>query len=450
VPTDPIAFIQELRFQDLPPSVVEQACRCLLDLAGVAAAGSTTAMSRIACDHAVEYLASPTRPARLLFDGRAAGPVGAAFAGAATIDSFDAHDGHALTKGHAGVAVLPALLAFADSGPTPDGREFLTALVLGYEIATRAGINLHATAVDYHTSGAWNALGAAAIGARLLGLNAAQTREALGIAEFHGPRSQMMRCIDHPTMVKDGSAVGAAAGVSAALLASASFTGAPAVTMIDDQEHPLWGDLGDCWRISEQYFKPFPVCRWAHPAVQVALDLRDLNSQNRSTMADIDHLEITTFHAATRLATRHPATTEQAQYSLPFAVATAFVHGTITAAHLETPQQAHPDVTRLSATMKLQESTIYEQQFPAQRHAHGELILRDDHHLHVGPTTARGGPDQPLTNDDLTTKYHTLTDGILSPECTTALQETVHSLSTGSNTQILLENILKSPIPGPA
>jgi len=167
-------------------------------------------------------------------------------------------------------------------------------------------------------------------------------------------------------------------------------------------------------------------------------------------MADIDHLEITTFHAATRLATRHPATTEQAQYSLPFAVATAFVHGTITAAHLETPQQAHPDVTRLSATMKLQESTIYEQQFPAQRHAHGELILRDDHHLHVGPTTARGGPDQPLTNDELTTKYHTLTDGILSPECTTALQETVHSLSTGSNTQILLENILKSPIPGPA
>ncbi len=443
MPTDPIAFIHDLRYEDLPPFVVEQAYRCLLDLTGVAAAGSTTAMSRIASGHAVENLASQTHPARLLFDGRSASPVGAAFAGAATIDSFDAHDGHALTKGHAGAAVFPALLAFADSGPTPDGREFLTALVLGYEIATRAGINLHNTTIDYHTSGAWNALGATAIGARLLRLSPAQTREALGIAEFHGPRSQMMRCIDHPTMVKDGSAAGAAAGVSAALLASAGFTGAPAVTMSDDQQHPVWGDLGDCWRINEQYFKPFPVCRWAHPAVQVALDLRELHARTGTTVADIDNLDITTFHAATRLLTRHPKTTEQAQYSLPFAVATAFVHGTITAAHLATPQQAHPDVARLSTIMRLQESPTYEQQFPAQRHAHGELILRDGIRLHVGRTTARGGPDQPLTNDELTTKYHTLTDGILSPECTTTLQETVHSLSAGGSTQILLDNTLK-------
>jgi hypothetical protein len=37
-----------------------------------------------------------------------------------------------------------------------------------------------------------------------MGLDRRVTREALGIAEYHGPRSQMMRCIDHPTMVKDG------------------------------------------------------------------------------------------------------------------------------------------------------------------------------------------------------------------------------------------------------
>lgn len=60
-------------------------------------------------------------PARPLLDGRVASVAGAAFAGAAAIDSFDAHDGYALTKGHAGVAVLPALLAFADAGPGPDG-----------------------------------------------------------------------------------------------------------------------------------------------------------------------------------------------------------------------------------------------------------------------------------------------------------------------------------------
>ena len=49
----------------------------------------------------------------LLFDGRRASTAGAAFANASTIDSFDAHDGHPLTKGHVGVTVVPALLAFA-------------------------------------------------------------------------------------------------------------------------------------------------------------------------------------------------------------------------------------------------------------------------------------------------------------------------------------------------
>ena len=39
------------------------------------------------------------------------------------------------------------------------GAEALMLVTLGYEIAGRAGLALHATVSDYHTSGAWNALG---------------------------------------------------------------------------------------------------------------------------------------------------------------------------------------------------------------------------------------------------------------------------------------------------
>ena len=152
--------------------------------------------------------------AGLMFDGRRVSLVGAALANGMTIDAFDAHDGHVLTKGHAGAAVLPGALAFAEAaGGSIAGQDFIADLVVGYEVAIRAGIATHRTAPDYHTSGSWNALGVAAIGARRLGLDAAQTREALGIAEYHGPRSQMMRCIDFPTMVKDGSGWGAMTGV---------------------------------------------------------------------------------------------------------------------------------------------------------------------------------------------------------------------------------------------
>src|SRR3546814_7559887 len=78
--------------------------------------------------------------------GRRVAPQGAAMAGAGSIDAIDAHDGHRLTKGHAGVTIVPALLAFCDEMAPCDGAEFLTRLVLGYEIATRAGIALHRTA----------------------------------------------------------------------------------------------------------------------------------------------------------------------------------------------------------------------------------------------------------------------------------------------------------------
>ena len=162
--TDALDFLLEASFGSLPPAVVAQTKRCLLDLIGVAAAGRQTALAAIACDFAARHLgaASADWSARLLLDGRPASAPGAAFAGAAIIDSFDAHDGHALTKGHAGVAVFPAALAFHQLRPAPDGRSFLADLAVGYELAIRAGIALHATAADYHTSGAWNALACAA------------------------------------------------------------------------------------------------------------------------------------------------------------------------------------------------------------------------------------------------------------------------------------------------
>jgi 2-methylcitrate dehydratase PrpD len=187
-----------------------------------------------------------------MFDGRRVSPPGAALAGGMTIDSIDAHDGHPLTKGHAGAAVLPSVLACADcadDGEAIAGHELLTVLVVGYEIATRAGLALHATAADYHSSGAWSALACAAVAARLLRLDQAATGHALGIAEYHAPRSPMMRCIDHPTMVKDGSGWAAMAGVDAAYLAADGFTGSPARSSSAEwtTSGRTWGHAGGSW-----------------------------------------------------------------------------------------------------------------------------------------------------------------------------------------------------------
>lgn len=363
-------------------------------------------------------------------------------AGAGSIDALDAHDGHRLTKGHAGVTVVPALLAVGDEAARCDGAEFLTRLVLGYEIATRAGIALHRTAADYHTSGAWNALAAAAIGARALRLDDGQTAHALGIAEYYGPRSQMMRVIDHPTMLKDGSTMGAMAGVSAALLAAAGFTGAPAITMTDAAVADIWNDLGQRWRIEEHYVKAYPVCRWAQPAVEAVLTLARTEG---FAPEQVHRVCIHSFTEAVRLTTRRPDSTDAAQYSLPFPVAAALVHGRLGVAEIEGPGLADPRVLALSEAMELVEEPDYVRRFPAERWAHAVIELDDGRVLKSPPCPARGDPEAPFCDAELLEKFYGLAEPVLGRARSEAIADGCQAIDRTTNLDRFLESVVTAP-----
>ncbi|WP_051478385.1 MmgE/PrpD family protein [Arthrobacter sp. H5] len=187
-------FIHGVSGQDLPADVLQQARCCLLDLIGVTVAGTAAPLSQIIRDHAYRQAGGSAQSSRLLFDGRRVGASYAALANAGTIDSMDGHDGHRLVKGYAGATALPAVLAFIDQRSLTTVEDLQAGLIGAYEVSLRAGIVLHRTAADYHSSGAWNAVGAAAVGAaavgaRLLRLNPEATRHALGIAEYSVPRA---------------------------------------------------------------------------------------------------------------------------------------------------------------------------------------------------------------------------------------------------------------------
>jgi 2-methylcitrate dehydratase PrpD len=410
-PTDLCGFIHRTTWADLPGGVRAQAVRCLLDTLGTAVAGRATDLSRIVHDFAAETFAG--RGARLWQDGREVSPPGAALANGMTIDSLDIHDGHPLTKGHAGAAVVPAAFAGLGLGSgVVSGEEFLTAVAVGYEVALRAGMALHATAADYHTSGAWNALGCAAVTARRLGLADGPTLHALGIAEYHGPRSPMMRCVEHPTMLKDGSGWGAMAGVSAALLARRGFSGRPAATVEGGDCGRFWESLGSRWEVLHQYFKPHAVCRWAQPAVEGALELRD---RYHLVADDIARIRIATFHEATRLAVRAPRTTEEAQYSLPFAVAAALVFGTLGAEQVTGSALTDPRVLRLVGLIDLCEDPELNTPFPALRLAHVSIETADGERRQVRHARPRWDAVEPPSERELLDKFRRLTRHLPGP-----------------------------------
>jgi len=434
-------FVHDTKLAGLPDDVVAFAKRCILDLLGVGAGGATTPLSAIIRDHAADQFGPANAAARMIFDGRTVSPAGAALAGGMTIDALDAHDGHKMTKGHVGCGVLPAALACLQAEGIEDGGALLETVVVGYEIGSRAGIALHRTVDDYHTSGAWVAVACAAIGARVLGLDAATTREAIGTAEYHGPRSQMMRCIDFPTMVKDGSGWGALAGVSAAYLARDGFTGAPAITVEGAEVADLWDDLGSRWRILEQYFKPQPVCRWAQPPVEAVLALK---REYGFAGDDVDHIHVVSFHEAVRLATRRPTNTEEAQYSLPFPTAAAAVSGRVGTEEVSGAALHDPAILRLSDSMTMDEKDAYNDAFPARRIGEVTVVLKDGRELASGPMEARGDPEAPLDDAEIRAKYHALADGPLGVERAAAIEGRVDALDRNAGLADLLAEITPS------
>lgn len=416
-------FLSELRWEDVPERVQARVRFLLLDLLGTALAGTGTELHAAVLRYATRNLAGDH--ARVLFSGVTLSPEGAALVGAMTIDSVDAHDGHRLTKGHVGCGVLPALLTILDDRQvTLSGEDFLMYLAAGYEIGTRAGIALHRTASDYHTSGAWIAVCVAAISGRLMGLSPDVYAHALGIAEYHGPRSQMMRVIDHPTMLKDGSGWGAMTGISAAALADAGFTGAPAITVLAPEVSDIWGTLGAEWEVLNQYIKGFPVCRWAQPSVQAALDLTRVRPLRAE---DIVSVEIETFHEGTRLFKGVPSTTEEAQYAIGFPVAAALLRGRVGVAEISRSAFCEPDLRALCEGLSFKENDAFNALFPAERWARLSVRLSSGEVLTTPATQAKGDPETPYTEAEITAKFYDL-----AGEATTRPQlEAIHAAVMG-------------------
>ena len=399
---------------DIPKSTFEMAATLLIDTIGVAAGAANLDAARIARDHAFAFHNAVAKDSKayMIFDGRRTSIPGAAFAAATQIDNLDAHDGYNPTKGHIGCAVVPALFAFAEAQPDLSALDALSALIISYEVAARAAVAMHATVCDYHTSGAWNALGVAVLGCRLRGATSDQLRQALGIAEYHGPRSQMMREIANPTMLHDGSGMGALVGSMAALLALDGFTGAPAITVESDIVENFWSDLGTVWTIEQNYIKPYPICRWAHAALDA---LSGLMQSHSFSADDVMSIEVNTFAEAAALFADIPTTTSQAQYSLPFAMAVMMVHGKIGPANISGAGLSDWKVTEVLPRIKLCENERHSSRFPAARWSDIIIKLKDGTCLKSGDVQARGGPEEPMEMSEVQAKFRMMTDKLPEP-----------------------------------
>jgi len=401
-------FILETSWETLPETVRHQAKRALLDLFGALLAGVGTPVGDLMADFCTEQYGGTE--ATLLVSGRKASAVGAALANGFFQNALDIDDGYRPTKGHPGACVLSVILAAAERrGEATTGREFLCALIVGYELGIRAALIRHATYACYHSSGSWGAVSGAGAAGKLLGLDRDALRRAMGCAESHAPICPMMKGIDRPCMVKDGIGWGAGVAMASVLMAQRGFTGIEPL-FADAPDPSLVSSLGRQWLLMGLYHKPYAACRWAQPAVAGALKVA---SEHRLAPEEIAKVRVRTFVAATRLSRAHPRNTEEAQYNLAFPVAAALVDGEVGPRQVLPPRLHAPEILSLMDRIEAVAEEEFEAEFPGKARGAVEVETTEGRVFFSGVMDARWEPPQIPTDAELEAKFLWLVQPVL-------------------------------------
>jgi 2-methylcitrate dehydratase PrpD len=193
------------------------------------------------------------------------------------------------------------------------------------------------------------------------------------------------------------------------------------------------------WEMQRQYFKPHAICRWAQPAVEAALRLREQANLDANSISTI---EVRTFHEATRLAVRAPATTEEAQYSLPFAVAVALVHGNVDPEWLMGSALQDLNVLRLARLVELREDPGLSRQFPQRRLARIRIETRAGARFELDGVEPRWEEDSPPTDEELIAKFRRLTQFLPEP-VQTELLGTILDCQNLSDATVLADQLAR-------
>ncbi len=316
-----------IQFDDLPDTAVTVARQCILDWFAVTIPGFAEPVVKILSEEILSDGAAPV--ASLAGSAKKTSALNAALINGAASHAIDYDDVNMAILGHPTVAILPGLLALAEqSGASQD--DVLTAFVAGYDVACRTGALMSPGHYGhgFHATATVGSIGAAAACARLLGLDAAATATAYGIAVTKASGLKSM----FGTMCKPMHAgMAAQNGLLSARLAAKGFTsrtdaleceqGFAATQSADFNPQEAMTEAALDHHIANNLFKYHAACYLTHGAIEAAQKIR---SESSTSSNAVQSIEIRVPPVADRVCNiAKPATGLEAKFSLRLTVAMA-------------------------------------------------------------------------------------------------------------------------------
>lgn len=347
-------------------------------------------------------------------------------------NSFDIDDGHNMIKGHPGTSFVAGILA-ASLERDISYREYLTTLVIAYDVAVRSGLSIQHHYNFLHSTGTYGAVATAAGISKVFGLSKEQLNNALSIADFHAPLVPVMRAVEYPSMNKDGAPFGAITGVLSVIETLAGYTGKTHLLELDDYRY-LLDTLGSEYEIMNLYFKPFTCCRWAHPPILASLSLIE---EHKISYQEIKSVKVKTFAAATRLSKITPILTDEAQYNISYPIAAAIVNGDLGFLQVIEENLGNAEVLDLMKKIDFIIDDTLEAAFPEKRQCIVELMLQDGKHYTSKVYEAIGEAGDHVDLGWMTEKFLRITKPVLNQSAQQLILDTLTDSENLSVKQVM-------------
>lgn len=402
-------FILNTSWESLPSPVKERMKGCFIDLFGALAVGSRSRQFDVGLRLAEKTYAGGD--IAIVGTDKRLGFMGAAAAMGHSSNAYDIDDGHNMTRAHPGTSFVGAVLAAAYEKDVTR-NEFLTAMLTAYEASIRSG----AAIMDYynyaHSSGTFGAVGVAVGVGKIYGFSREELNNAISVAEFNAPLVPGIRSVEYPSMNKDGVPFGVMVGTLAVMDSICGFEGNKNLLEADEYAHYL-DDLGEKYQVMELYFKPYPCCRWAHPAIDACAGLM---KKHGISYKDVSRVTIKTFKRATMLSKIEPKTADEAQYNIAYPVAASIVYGDFGIDRVA--DDALSDEKTLSMMKKLyfEVDEALDAKFPKKRICRAEILTKDGKTYISDECEPRGEAHEGIGVDWLSDKFRRITAPVLKKE----------------------------------
>jgi 2-methylcitrate dehydratase PrpD len=370
------AFVEGLRWSELPETLKARLLLILFDTLGVTLIGAATPeLEALVAAHN-----PPPGPARLMGHSRDVVAEEAVYLNATAACCLELDEGSKFAGGHPATHAFFASLGLAQEHHV-SGDELCASLLAGYEVAARFG---RATSLNpsVHPHGNWGTAGAAAAAARLLGL------DRYGIARAIDAAAGLALATPFES-ARQGSFVrntwlGASNmhGIRAARLAAAGLSGNDGTALqslgsILGSFNPgeLTDRLADRFDCELNYFKRHACCAFTHSAADAALSVRD--SLPDRIPNEVEKVTVETHHLAASLDRRSYPTRLAAMFSLPYVTAVALATGDCLPKRFDAAHRCGREILRLADQTEVKRSSALDDRLPHERAARVTVTFSD-------------------------------------------------------------------------